>query len=274
MIYSQTYSGVAVYSTTFIASSPTDIADALANALTSAGWTISGSSGDWIAQSAASHPNGWRVTVRIRDDGGNGTCRIQYRAPISEESTANGAYLLQRNDTWRVIAGAYWFLVYSVDNGRTSERSMAYVCVPYVPPAIVGSPPTISYLAHMHTSGFNANGGHLGNGLINTLNFAAPRSIIGADIVFGNTHNRFGAIGWNGNTGAEWFNLVRHACDPLLHIEVGSQSRIYGLLWDIVLIGGPLTVETTIAYDSRTWRVIAGPFADIAATWCRCMLAG
>ena len=84
IVYSQPFSGYAPVYRSFVATDRTALVNGIKDALVDAGWTVySGSSGNWILQSGAGHPNGYQVRIQVWDPGSSWNCaRIAFRHPV------------------------------------------------------------------------------------------------------------------------------------------------------------------------------------------------
>lgn len=256
LIYSKTYSGYDPVSTTFTATTITALVDNIKAALVSAGWSVySGSSGNWVLDSGPNHPNGFSLRIRLYNPGSGSTARIYTILPYDSSSTLH-LFLLPGSDTFRVMAGAYWFVVYST--GSDAARKIAEVFIPYLPSQIQGSPPAYTSIACLHgnaasdidttadpvlrTSLHNAQTG------LNIVNGAAYYTInIGsAHILMLATAT---GVAWR------WLGDVYYMHAPMLGmICPGGTSQIVGYLFDAFSVRAGVSRDVLWSFDGHTFR--------------------
>jgi hypothetical protein len=257
LILASDYSGTN-YSTTFTASSRAALADAIKNAMTSAGWTATGSSGNWEVTNP-SHPNGYSVTIRIWDPGSGNYTHIGVKSPVDLTGTQIPQLDYTVGGTWLIACSGWQVVCINLGAFDTVGGTKLFISLPYGPAswASIGGTSVVAVVGS----------GRRGN--IDDLNMF--RSLLGAGVLAATGHSimqpgwTFGGGGaayfryLNDPSNINWAKGVVHCEPPLLTLSDNSGvQRVVGFVWDcFVAYNSGASIGDTWTYDSMTFRCFA-----------------
>lgn len=270
------YSSGPIINATFTASGVTDITDNLKNQLVNANWSVvSGSSGDWIVQSATT-PQSLSFRARIYDPGGGANCaRINLRNTAGGITATTDSFLLPDASTWRIIANPYQFFIMKDSSPSASKRDFCAAGTGYIPSFLtvtecfwmssaslsdISSASLRSFRIALTNDGANSNtGGYFTciNG--NAFNAGTFESDIGTLRFRIGGGARFGTADILAGASQTFFDGTFFMDTPYLCWGISGSNVVATancILYDAVLVEQHYAYGTTKTFDSHDWMAI------------------
>ena len=260
-----TDNGGTFYSTTFTVTTRAQLVDAIKNAMTSAGWSATGSSGDWELTNPT-HPNGYQGTVRIWDPGSGNYIRLGIKAPynLTGDNPVELDYTV--SGSWLISCSSFQVYAANLANFTTVMGTKALIMLPYSPSswAAIGGTECILLCSGGRDQGWDdsnaflqifADGLHAGRGHGVVWPGWAVRA--GPIATFKVMHDA-GSV--------RWAKSVIH-CEPILVAvrDNFSQPFIVGYAWDsFAAYQSSIALGTTWNYSGMTFTCMARGGTSVA----------
>jgi hypothetical protein len=258
------YAGGTNVKTTSAPSTRAEMADFIHAALIAAGWSATGSPGDWVMTTATT-PSGFAIRMRVWDPATGSSARLAL-------NNISGAIILDGNapinlfpdgSTYTVIANQYQFFCF-ISSSYTVGRLFAAGGVPFVPSFLEAS-----YVQSLGWLQGNSRGD------VSTMldSFRTALFSNGSDQII---IDEAGVGNWGQvyrqqlvactNAGAsslisfKWYNSDWGVYEPLLMGNTGPNSLVLGQIWDAFVTGQTdLPLDEEFTFDSNTFHNITQP---------------
>jgi hypothetical protein len=255
-------------------STKTALVDWISAQLVNAGWTRTGSSGNWNVTSDAAPPFNLRMRVNLNTTPTNCAGILLSKEDGSQAATTN--LFLLPNRSYRIIANRFQAFVFTP--GAPVDRGVACWGVPAVPSYF--SAPETAIWGHCNAT---SDTDSTAKGSFRLRLGSISTSAGGGGVNYANYNNSFWTTTSPGISSA-YMTLFAIApgfitttepeknsmsfsdsadsflvTEPLIawHDSTGSfPAKIRGQLWDAILINKGLLADTTFTFDGRTYWVI------------------
>lgn len=266
------YAGGFIINATGTSATLTDMADWIKSHLVQAGWSVaSGSSGDWLVQTATTPaPASMNVRMRIWDPGGANNCtRLALNSTdgLVVLDTDRPMYVLPDGSTYRIIANKYQFFLMK-DLDSSEARRFVAGGVPFVPDFLTADLTDTAWLicdsqsdtdlskdasfrTGMETISGNrqmiVNGNGVGDAGTTGQNYR-PELVVMHGAISTSTHP------------FKWFNADWAVYEPIIQYNYTDVGLAQGPLWDsFISTQDDMPLDTEFAFDSRTFHAITAP---------------
>ena len=250
------YPATIINASTITATTRTALVDFIKVNAVLAGWSIaSGSSGDWILNSAISNSN--QMALRIYDPGSGSTARLSPRKVDGTQIAPTDIFLLP-GVSWRIIAYPSQLAVFVP--GTPVSRQVGFVSALYNLPDVLGAPTPViiahgnaqgdtdATLRHSYRTAFgftatSQTGIHYSN-YNGTFYGGSPSAVTGCHTIETGTNQRKFRDG---------SFLVTEPLAGWGATGFADTPTIGGQIWGGFVTSENITLDTTITFDGRTF---------------------
>jgi len=244
----------------------TELADQIKTQLVNAGWTATGTSGNWTVTSATT-PQGLAAACTVRDPGSGNCTQIKMQNAAGSHVQAGALFLLPAAaKQWQIIANKYHFWVFTP--GASAVREFACGGTLYVP-SFVGITEGIWSNSNAQTDtdatkrtslrtrpaaavGNDTPGNSFldTNGTVTEFNTIGASTYPGALQLFGTT-----ALSWAFVPNYRWFDNSYPVSEALIGWgnATTTEAKIVGQLWDAFWASGDFSTDATVSYSGHTF---------------------
>lgn len=274
------YSGGTIVDTTFTSDGTRlNLVNNLNTQLKNAGWTaISGDgTGDVLMKSAVT-AQGVSIRFRLLDPGSGNCAQVTMKNNAGTLTSAIGYILPSNGQSFRIWANKHWFAIYA--SGGVNQTAARWI---YIGGTVVslntGQITSLGSDLDVGWAQYTGNSDSTTTGSNRTFRYSLWETTTGGSaVVYGSSLYASQMVNYTGDAHASprlltlwaaypnvqgcyrWQDNSNQQIEPLIAWSSSSsqsgETKIVGILSDAMVVGGAYVGESTISFDSHTWRAI------------------